>query len=80
MDHSTLQLQDIYCIMACFGIRFKVSAVVSTVLCDPATVSFSVYSYSSFHYYLVSFLTPNASNKVIRTTSHFLNCVNLPRK
>lgn len=79
MDHSTLLLQDIYCIMACFGIRFKVPVVVSTVLCDLATVLFSVYSYS-FHYYLVSFLTPKTSNEVIRTTSHFLNCVNLPGK
>lgn len=79
MDHSTRLLQDIYCIMTCFGLRFKVSVVVSTVLCDLATVSFSVYSYS-FHYYLVSFLTPNTSNEVVRTTSHFHNCVNLPGK
>lgn len=56
MDHSTLLLQDIYCFVACFGIRFKVPVVVSTVLCDLATVSFSVYSYSS-QCYLVSFLT-----------------------
>lgn len=47
MDHSTRLLQDIYCFVACFGIRFKVPVVVSTVLCDLGTVSFSVYSYSS---------------------------------
>lgn len=78
-DHSTLLLQDIYCFVACFGIRFKVPVVVSTVLCDLATVSFSVYSYSS-QCYLVSFLTPNTSNEVVRTSSHFLNCMNLPGK
>lgn len=54
MDHSTLLLQDIYCFVACFGIRFKVPVVVSTVLCDLATVSFSVYSYSSQSYHFLS--------------------------